>query len=68
MAETDTSTSKTQASTEHVNAEKNFTPNDYEDYGYYLYHNRLNSVHHTPWYKRLLTFAGSRENMRKTQW
>jgi hypothetical protein len=67
MAETDPNKIKETTSAEHINAEKNFTPNEYEDYGYFFYHDRLNLKHYIPWHKRFLTFAGSRENIRKLQ-
>lgn len=52
---------------EFINAEKDFTPNKFEDFGYFFYPERFNKTHQTKWFEKILTISASREELRKLQ-
>jgi hypothetical protein len=54
------------AEKEEINSDKNFEPNEYEDYGYYFFPERFGKIYTAPWYT-FFTYSGSRELLRKAQ-
>lgn len=69
MADNKPTTSNVNSSNakEHVNSEKDFHPNEYEDYGYFFYPERFGKTFIIPWYEKAFTISGSRDNIRKAQ-
>ena len=50
-----------------INADKDFTPKEHEDYGYFFFPERFGKKFEIPWYMKALTFSGSRDILRKAQ-
>ena len=58
---------KKQEKTIHINSEKSFIPNEYEDYGFYFFFERLGHQYELPWYKKVFSYGGARDLIRKVQ-
>jgi hypothetical protein len=48
-----------------LNSEKNFTPNKFEDFGYYFYPQRFGNIAKPVWYEKFFSYNNSRELFQK---
>ena len=51
----------------YTNSKKNFTPNRYEDFGFFFFPERFGNIVQPKWYDDLLSFAKSGAQLKKLQ-
>jgi hypothetical protein len=49
----------------YLNSKKNFTPNKYEDFGYFFYPQRFGNIQQPIWYEKFFSYGKSREIFKK---
>ena len=50
----------------YTNSKKDFTPNKYEDYGYFFFPERFGNIRTPQWYEKFFSYGASRELLNKT--
>ena len=57
---------KTNIENLYTNSKKDFTPNKYEDYGYFFFPERFGNIRTPQWYEKFFSYGSSRELLNKT--